>query len=110
VIPVSEEPQPGASDMPVVKDIAAKDIRPAEVPRLGEVVGHFADQARRTAKAARAGRAGTADGDQGALDLAPWRDLLTELVEELQKVRLRERIGRALRQAADMIDPPTTLR
>jgi len=34
------------------------------------------------------------------------RDLLAELTEELQNVRLRERIARALRQAADAIDPP----
>jgi hypothetical protein len=44
--------------------------------------------------------------EPGVRDLTPLRDLLADLVEELQKVRPRERIGRALRQAADVIDPP----
>ena len=37
------------------------------------------------------------------------RELAAELVEELQKIRLRDRIARALRQAADIIDsqPPS---
>ena len=35
---------------------------------------------------------------------------LTELAEELRKVRPRERIARALRQAADIIDPQTPVR
>jgi len=39
-------------------------------------------------------------------DLTPLRELLSDLVEEARRVRLRERIGRALRQAADIIDPP----
>ena len=34
-------------------------------------------------------------------------ELLSELVEELQKVRLRERVATALRQAADIIDSQT---
>jgi hypothetical protein len=41
-------------------------------------------------------------------DLTPLRDLLSDLVEEARKVRPRERIARALRQAADVIDPPGT--
>jgi hypothetical protein len=45
-----------------------------------------------------------ADGEPGVLDLTPLRELLSELVEELQKVRLRERLASALRQAADIID------
>jgi len=32
--------------------------------------------------------------------------LLAELVEEARKVKARERIAQALRQAADIIDPP----
>ena len=47
-------------------------------------------------------------GDEpGVLDLTPLRELAAELVEELQKIRLRDRIARALRQAADIIDPQT---
>jgi len=34
------------------------------------------------------------------------RELVSGLTEELQKVTPRERIARALRQAADTIDPP----
>ena len=58
------------------------------------------------AQAARAGRVANADGEPGMRDLTPLRDLLAELAEELQKVRPRERIARALRAAADAIDPP----
>ena len=78
--------------------------------RLGNIVaGRIADQARRTAKAARAGRAANAGGEPGVLDLTPLREPLPELVEELRKVRPRERIARALRQAADIIDPQTPI-
>ena len=72
------------------------------------IVGHLANQARRTASAAKAGRVVNADGEPGVLDLTPLRDLLSELVEELRQLRLRDRIARALRQAADVIDsgPP----
>jgi len=45
------------------------------------------------------------DGEPGALDLTPLRELLAELAEELQQLRLRDRIAGALRQAADIIDP-----
>ena len=34
------------------------------------------------------------------------RELLSDLVEKVRKVRPRERIARALRQAADIINPP----
>jgi hypothetical protein len=44
------------------------------------------------------------DGEPGVLDLTLLRELLSELVAELGEVRLRERIARALRQAADVID------
>ena len=76
----------------------------------GTIVGHVTDQARRTAKAARAGRVTNAGGEPGVLDLTPLRELLPELTEELRKVRPRERIARALRQAADIIDPPAPAR
>jgi hypothetical protein len=39
-------------------------------------------------------------------DFTPLRDLFSELMEEARKVRARERIARALRQAADALDPP----
>jgi hypothetical protein len=35
------------------------------------------------------------------------QELLSELVAELGKLRLRDRIARALRQAADIIDSQT---
>ena len=101
---MSEDLQPGAApDMP-----AGQDVDLPEGTRLSDiVVGHLADQARRTAKAARAGRVTNAGGEPGVLDLTPLRELLPELTDELRKVRARERIARALRQAADIIDPPT---
>jgi hypothetical protein len=107
VIRVSENPQPSAApDTPTGQDVSL-----AEGTRLsGIVVGHLTDQARRTAKAARAGRVTNAGGEPGVLDLTPLRELLPELTEELRKVRPRERIARALRQAADIIDPPTPVR
>ena len=43
------------------------------------------------------------------LDLRPLRELFPELAEELRKLRPRERIARALRQAADIIDPRTPI-
>jgi hypothetical protein len=70
------------------------------------VVGRFTEQARQTAGAARARRVTNDADDPGVLDLTPLRELLTELTEELGKLRLRTRIGRTLRQAADIIDPP----
>ena len=45
-------------------------------------------------------------GEPGVLDLTPLRELVSELTEELQRVRPRERIARALRQEADRLDPP----
>ena len=47
------------------------------------------------------GRVANARGEPGVLDLTPLRGLVPELAEELRKVRPRERIARALRQAAD---------
>ena len=44
------------------------------------------------------------DGEPGVLDLTPLRDLLAEFMDELGKLRLRDRIAAALRQAADVIE------
>ena len=99
---MSEDPQ--LSDIP--DRPAGQDMELPDGRRLGNiVVGHVADQARNTAKAARAGRVTSASGEPGVLDLTPMRELLPELAEELRKVRPRERLARALRQAADIIDP-----
>ena len=109
---MSEEPQPGAAPgIPAGPD-AGHDITSASTPRLTEtVVGHLTDQARRTASAARAGRVATnADGEPGVLDLTPLRELLAEIVDEARQLRLRDRIARALRQMADIIDPQTPAR
>jgi len=104
---VPEDPQPGASpDTPVSLD-GGQDVKLARTQRLGDIVaGHLADQARRTAQGARARRVASAEGQPGLADLTPLRELLSDLVEEARKVRPRERIARALRQAADIIDPP----
>ena len=81
---------------------------PSDGARIaGTIVSHVSDQARRTTEAARARRVTTADGEPGVLDLTPLRELLAELVEELSKLRLRDRVANALRQAADAIDSRT---
>ena len=101
--------QPGAApDTPVS---TGRDVTSAEGRRLsGLIAGRLADQARATTQAARAGRVATTGGEPGVLDMTPLRELVSELTEELQKVRPRERIARALRQAADIIDPPEPIR
>ena len=71
------------------------------------VVSRLADQARQTASAAKARRVVNGGGEPGALDLTPLRELLSELVAELAKLRPRDRIAGALRQAADVIDSQT---
>jgi hypothetical protein len=107
---VSEDPQPDAAPDTATGPPVGQDVSLAEGTRLSDiVVGHIADQARRTVKAARAGRVANAGGEPGVLDLTPLRELLPELAEELRKVRPRERIARALRQAADIIDPQTPI-
>ena len=115
---MSEDPQPGVTpDTPAGphdgQDVSladGQDVSLAQGTRFTDiVVGRIADQARRTAKAARAGRVANAGGEPGVLDLTPLRELGAELVEELRKVRPRERIARALRQAADIIDPQTPI-
>ena len=84
----------------------AQDARPQEMRLTDKVVSRLTDQARQTSQAARARRVASTDGEPGVLDLTPLRDLLAELVEDMRKVRARERIAHALRQAADAIDPP----
>jgi hypothetical protein len=108
---VSEDPQPSATpDTPAVPDVSPP-VSPTQGTRLTDiVVGRVTDQARRTAKAARARRVANVGGEPGVLDLTPLRELIPELTEELRKVRPRERIARALRQAADIIDPQTPVR
>jgi hypothetical protein len=71
----------------------------------GAVVGRLTDQARQTASAAKARRMVNGGDEPGVLDLAPLRELLSEFVAELAKLRLRDRIAHALRHAADVIDP-----
>jgi hypothetical protein len=119
VIAVSEDPQadvapdtqPGAAPDAPVSPGSGRDVTLTEGTRLsGLVAGRLADQARRTAQAARARRVASTSGEPGVLDLTPLRELVSELTEELQKVRPRERIARALRQAADIIDPPGPIR
>jgi hypothetical protein len=113
VILVPEDPPPDGSPVPTGPGVDRNrdDVRLADGTRLtGAIVGHVTDQARRTVSAARAGRVVNAGGEPGVLDLTPMRELLSELVEELQKVRLRDRVASALRQAADIIDSQTPSR
>ncbi len=99
--------QPGAAPDTPVSPGTGRDVTLAEGTRLSDLIaGRLADQARRTAQAARARRVANTGGEPGVLDLTPLRELASELTEELQRVRPRERIARALRQAADIIDPP----
>ena len=100
---MSEDAQPGASpDRP-----ASQDLSLARTTRLSDrVAGHLADQARLTAQGAKARRMTSTDGEPGMADFTPLRDLVSELMEEARKVRARERIAHALRQAADALDPP----
>ena len=108
---VTADTQSGAAPGAPVSPDAGRDVTLAQGTRLSDLVAsRLADQARRTAQAARARRVANTGGDPGVLDLTPLRELVSELTEELQKVRARERIARALRQAADIIDPPTSIR
>ena len=107
MVAMSEEPQPAASPDAQVSPDAGQEVTLAKSTRLsGMVAGHLADQARRTAQGARARRVTSTDGQPGVTDLTPLRELLSDLAEEVRKVRARERIAYALRQAADRIDPP----
>ena len=100
---MSEDPPPiPIPDMPTGQDLSlAKETRLTD-----RVTAHLADQARVTAQGAKARRVKSTDGQPGVADLTPLRELLAELVEEARKVKARERIAQALRQAADIIDPP----
>ena len=101
------DPQPGAAPGTPASPGTGHDAALAGGASLSDLVaGRLADQARRTAQAARARRVANAGGEPGVLDLTPLRELVVELTGELRKVRARERIARALRQAADVIDPP----
>jgi hypothetical protein len=108
MIPMSEDPQPGAApdmpDMPGMPDVQATASQGKRL--TDKVVSRLSDQARQTSQAARARRVSSTDGEPGVLDMTPLRDLLAELVEDMRKLRTRERIAHALRQAADAIDPP----
>jgi len=89
-------------------DASPGGARPSDGTRIsGSIVSHISDQARRTTEAAKARRVVNADGEPGVLDLTPLRELLAELMDELSKLRLRDRVANALRQAADAIDSRT---
>jgi len=104
---MSEDPKPGAGPDTPPSPAAGQDVELAKPKRLSDiVVGHLSDQARRTAEGARARRVTSAHGQPGMTDLTPLRELFSDLMEEARKVRPRERTARALRQAADRIDPP----
>jgi len=94
-----------ASDVDLHGDDAGNSVG----PRLTDaIVGHLTDQARQTTTAARARRVVNEGDEPGVLDLTPLRELLAELMTELGKLRFRDRIAQALRQAADIIEtqPP----
>lgn len=111
VIAVSEDPPPRDTPDPPAVPAADRGPDDASFPDgariTGAITGHLTDQARRTASAAKARRVVNEDGEPGVLDLTPMRELLAELMEEFSKLRLRDRIAQALRQAADIIDPQT---
>ena len=105
-----EDPPDGTPDAPAgpAADSSHGGAAPSDGARItGTIVSHISDQARRTTEAARARRVTTAGGEPGVLDLTPLRELLAELMEELSKLRLRDRGANALRQAADAIDSRT---
>ena len=104
MVAVSEDLQPDAGPTPPVIPDISPDVQPARL--TDRVVSRLSDQARLTAQGAKARRVTSTDGQPGMADLTPLRELLSELMEEARRVRPRERIARALRQAADIIDPP----
>jgi hypothetical protein len=98
VITVPEDSPDTAPDTPA-------GAKPSDGTRItGTIVSHISDQARRTTEAAKARRVVNTDGEPGVLDLTPLRELLAELMDELSKLRLRDRVANALRQAADIIE------
>lgn len=105
-----EDPADAAPDTPAGLDADASggSAKPSDGARItGTIVSHFSDQARRTTEAAKARRVVNTDGEPGVLDLTPLRELLAELMDELSKLRLRDRVANALRQAADIIESRT---
>jgi hypothetical protein len=107
VVAVSEDLQPDAGPNPPVIPDVSPGVQLASPARLTDrVVSRLSDQARLTAQGAKARRVTSTDGQPGMADLTPLRELLSDLMEEARRVRPRERIARALRQAADIIDPP----
>jgi len=117
---VSEDPQPDASPDTPVSEYASPEVTQGPGQDAGQgvslagethlsdiVVSHLTDQVRRTTQAAKARRVTKTDGEPGMTDLTPLRELVTELMEELRKVKPRERVARMLRDAANIIDPPT---
>jgi hypothetical protein len=110
VITVPEDSPDAAPDTPAGPDADASggSTKPSDGTRItGTIVGHISDQARRTTEAAKARRVVNTDGEPGVLDLTPLRELLAELMEELSRLRLRDRVANALRQAADIIESRT---
>ena len=64
-----------------------QDLRLADATRLTEtIVSHITEQARSTANAAKAGRLTNGEDEPGVLDVTPLRELLAELVQELQRL------------------------
>jgi len=107
---VPEDSPDAAPDTPAGPDADASgdSAKPSDGARItGTIVSHISDQARRTTEAARAGRVVNTDSEPGVLDLTPLRELLAELMEELSRLRLRDRVANALRQAADIIESRT---
>jgi len=110
VITVPEDPPDATPDTPAgpAADSSRGSATPSDGTRItGTIVSHLSDQARRTTEAAKARRVVNADGEPGVLDLTPLRELLAELMEELSRLRLRDRVANALRQAADIVDSRT---
>jgi hypothetical protein len=110
VITVPEDPPDATPDTPAdpAADSSSGSATPSDGTRItGTIVGHLSDQARRTTEAAKARRVVNTDDEPGVLDLTPLRELLAELMDELSRLRLRDRVANALRQAADVIDSRT---
>jgi hypothetical protein len=111
MIVLSEDlPPSGTPDTPGSSGVNPnhQDVRLADASRITEtIVGRITEQARSTANAAKAGRLTNGADEPGILDLTPLRELLAELVQELRRLRPRDQIAWALRQAADIIDPQT---
>jgi len=107
---VPEDPADATPDTPAGPAAASSSASatPSDGTRItGTIVSHLSDQARRTTEAAKARRVVNTDDEPGVLDLTPLRELLAELMDELSRLRLRDRVANALRQAADVIDSRT---